>query len=135
MTNLGFIALLCLVSLGGCQQKMTRDDGDPVAARPAGATSGAGAVFVSGRGGNVQPATGNETGVTSRPVRGRGEATADALLWEYASVSLTDLVGTLRGGDRLQILQNALNAYGAQGWELVTIAGDTYFFKRPSTNW
>jgi hypothetical protein len=31
----------------------------------------------------------------------------------------------------LDVAHSALNRYGAQGWELVSVAGGTAFFKRP----
>ena len=48
--------------------------------------------------------------------------------WEYRMESereLWKLAG--RGGG----IQGGLNALGSQGWELVTLAGDTFIFKRP----
>ncbi len=123
--------LVVLLALIACSQQSTLEDPRPMALGPTGATRAP----VSGRGGGeVRPTGGNQRAVRA-PVAGGGQVVGGAVIWEYDTVSQVRLTGMLRsrGEDAIeQALRNALNEWGAQGWELVMVSGTTYIFKRPA---
>ncbi len=126
-----YLACLVLLALVGCKQTSALEDPQPMVMGSTGATR----VPVSGRsGGQVQPAGANQRAVR-QPVAGGGQVVGGAVIWEYDTVSQVRLTGMLRsrGEDAIeQALRNALNEWGAQGWELVVVSGNTYIFKRPA---
>lgn len=110
-----FLALL--VGLSACQETVTRDVRKPLVmdTRSTGETSTLAESGVSGE-------------ATQRFV-GNRQAAGQEVVWEYRAVDQADLGG--RGGG-LASLESGLNQWGAQGWELVQVAGATYIFKRAS---
>ena len=126
-----YLAYLVLLVLIGCTQQATLEDPQPMALGPTGATR----VPVSGRGGGaVRPTGGNQRAVRA-PVAGGGQVVGGGVIWEYDTLSQVRLTGILRGQPEEaieQALRDALNEWGALGWELVMVSGHTYIFKRPA---
>lgn len=129
MRSLVFVALL---GLFGCNHPTTTGG----AASPPMAPQRAGLTPVSGPdGGEALSSPPNQSGVVRKPVAGGGEVAGSAVVWEYDTVTLQQLTGLIRSGrdDAVQqALRSALNEWGAQGWELVMVSGETYIFKRPA---
>ena len=126
-----YLAFLTLLALIGCAQPSTLEDPASIPMGPTGATRAP----VSGRsGGEVRPTGGNQRAVR-QPVAGGGQVVGGGVIWEYDTVSQVRLTGMLRDRREESIekaLRDALNEWGAQGWELVMVSGNTYIFKRPA---
>lgn len=126
-----YLALVVLWAFVGCGQTPRVEEPEPMSMGRAELDRAP----VSGRGSELRP-SGASSEAVSRPVAGVGQVEGGAIIWEYDTVSQVQLSGLIRGRDeeaRQRALRDALNEWGAQGWELVMVSGETFIFKRPAS--